>query len=345
MKKQLLLSLSLLMMLILAACGGNDSTSGTDSGAESADEGSNEEELSEVTVMLDWYPNAVHSYLYVAKENGYFEEEGVDVEIQFPTNPTDPLNLAAAGQITLGFYYQPDVVMARANQDVPVKAIGAIVRSPLNHIVMLEDSPIQSPKDLEGKTVGYPGIPLNEALLTSMVTYDGGNPEEVNMVDVGFELGSSIVSGQADAVIGAYVNHEVPVLKHNGHETRYFNPTDYGVPSYYELVAVTSDQTWEQDQEAIEAFWRAATKGYEFMTANPDEALEILLANQEEANFPLIKEVEEESLSILMPKMESEEGFGSQSEESWQETTDWLLESGLIEEAPPAEDLFVNIVE
>ncbi|MDL4839628.1 ABC transporter substrate-binding protein [Aquibacillus rhizosphaerae] len=331
MKNGFSLCLALLLVIFLTACG--------------EEAVGNDKELTEIDVMLDWYPNAVHSFLYVAEDKGYFEDEGLKVNIQFPTNPTDPLNLAASGKITLGFYYQPDVAMARANEDVPVKSVGAIVRSPLNHVVTLDNSPITQPKDLEGRTVGYPGIPLNEALLTTMVANDGGDPNKVNLIDVGFELGSSLVTNKVDAVIGAYVNHEVPVLKHEGHNTRYFNPVDYGVPSYYELVAVTSDNTWNEKQDSIKAFWRAATKGYEIMKENPDEALQILLDNQEEENFPLVKEVEAESIEILLPKMDSEQGFGNQSEKSWQETIDWLEESGLIEDAPVVDDIFVNIVD
>jgi putative hydroxymethylpyrimidine transport system substrate-binding protein len=344
MKKWLTASVSAFMLIGLAACGGTEEqtepeTASPEPVVEEATE------LAEIDIMLDWYPNAVHSYLYVAQEKGFFEEEGVKVNIQFPANPTDPINLAAAGQVTLGISYQPDVVIARATQNVPVKSIGAIVRSPLNHLVFLEDSEIESPKDLEGKQVGFPGIPLNESILSTMVQYDGGNPDDVQMIDVGFELGSSIVSERVDAVIGAYINHEVPVLKYNGHETRYFNPVDYGVPSYYELVLVTNDSTWEAEEEDIRAFWRGATKGYEFMKENPDEALNILLSNQDEAHFPLIEEVEQESLEILLPKMESDAGFGNQEEASWQETIDWMLEYGLIEEAPSLDDIFVNIVE
>ncbi len=330
MKKSVLIFISFILIAVLTACGQKAST------------GSGKE-VAEIDIMLDWYPNAVHSYLYVAEEKGYFEEEGIKVNIQFPANPTDPINLAAAGQITLGISYQPDVVIARANQDVPVKAVAAIVRSPLNHVVLLEDSPVETPKDLEGKTIGFPGIPLNEALIKTMVKTDGGNPDQVTMIDVGFELGTSIVSGRVDGVIGAYINHEVPVLKHKGHQTRYFNPVDYGVPSFYELVVVTNDTTWNEQQKEIEAFWRAATKGYEFMKANPQEALSILLSNQDKANFPLIEEVEKESLQILLPKMESIHGFGSQDESSWQETIDWMIEFELIKNAPKLEEIFVNI--
>ncbi|MCQ6276896.1 ABC transporter substrate-binding protein [Bacillus sp. V3B] len=345
MKKYVGRVLSVLLLLLVAACGGNNTTQEGNNETESNQE-SEETELKEVSIMLDWYPNAVHSYLYVAKEKGYFEEEGVKVDIQFPANPTDPLSLAAAGKITLGLYYQPDVIMARANENLPVKSVASIVQTPLNHMVFLENSPIQSPKDLEGKKVGYPGIPLNEALLETMVTHDGGDTSKVNLIDVGFDLGTAVVSEQVDAVLGAFINHEVPVLKDKGYETRNFNPVNYGVPAYNEIVLVTSDETWAQDKEAIQSFWKAAKKGYEFMKENPEEALTILFNHQDEANFRLDETVEKESLDILLPKMETKGvGFGSQDEENWEEVGAWLQDVGLIETAPEVNDMIVNIEE
>lgn len=333
-KKWLSLFLLTIMLFTVAACG-------TGNGSELE-----EKPLKDVSIMLDWYPNALHTFLYVAKEKGYFAEEGVNLEIQFPANPTDPLNLAAAGKITLGLYYQPDVIIARSNENIPVKSVASIVRSPLNHIVFMENSPIKSPKDLEGKTVGYPGIALNESLLKTIVENAGGDPSKVELVDVGFDLGASIVAEKVDAVIGAFINHEVPVLKQKGYETRNFNPVEYGVPTYSEVVLVTSDETLGNQKDEIEAFWRAAVKGYEFMKANPDEALQILLSNQDEANFPLVPEVEKESLKILMSMMESDqERFGSQTADSWQEVTDWLKKSGLVTSDPNVEELFMTLSE
>jgi putative hydroxymethylpyrimidine transport system substrate-binding protein len=333
MIKKSVFVLILAAISLLSACGGTES------------EGTHvEEELPVVDIMLDWYPNAVHSYLYAAMEQGYFEEEGVNVNIKFPANPTDPINLAATGDITLGITYQPDVIMARA-KDLPVVSVAAIVRSPLNHMIYLPDSGIQSPKDLEGKKVGYPGIPVNEPLLKTMIEADGGDMSKVELIDVGFELGSSLVSENVDAVIGAYINHEVPVLKHKGYEVDYFNPVDYGVPNFYELVIVTNEETWKGEEEAIRAFWKGATKGFNYMQENPKESLDLLMSHQDQANFPLIREVEEQSLDILLPKMEtSEEAFGSQSKDSWQETIDWLKNGGLITDAPDVNEIFVNLV-
>lgn len=333
MKRIILLSISLLLLSVLIACG-----------EESIKSASNSEENKNknIEVMLDWYPNAVHSFLYVAEEKGYFEEEDLSVSIQFPSNPTDPLNLAATGNVTLGFYYQPDVIMARANEDLPVKSVGSIVRSPLNYLIFKKDSEIEKPEDLIGKKVGYPGIPINQALLTTILMDVGANPDDVELIDVGFELGASVISESVDAVFGAFINHEVPVLEHEGYDIGNINPVDYGVPNYHELVVVTGDDTWEQQQDEIEAFWRAAQKGYDFMEENPEKALQILLDNQDEANFPLDEVVEKESLDILLPKMESKEGLRYQDKESWQETAEWLKNVGLIKEIPPMKDLIID---
>lgn len=335
--KLTLFTVMLLSVLTFVACGGNDSDS------NEASEIATNDEKEKVSIMLDWYPNAVHSYLYVAQEKGFFDEENLDVKFQFPANPTDPLTLAASGNITMGLYYQPDVIMAKANEDIPVKAVAAVVREPLNHVVYREDNPINSPKELVDKKVGYPGIPINEALVKTVVEHDGGNYDDLEMINVEFELGSSLISKQVDAVSGMFVNHEVPLLRSQGYEVDYINPVDYGVPSYYEVVAVTSDDTWENSQDSIESFWKAARKGFDYMIENPEDALNILLNNQDQANFPLDKEVETESMNILLPKMKSDDGFATQEKDSWEATAEWLKEYGLIDEVPNIDDLIIQL--
>ncbi|WP_059054632.1 ABC transporter substrate-binding protein [Paenibacillus senegalimassiliensis] len=345
MKRTWLSSVCLVLAIALTACGSNGGAASSPSEGPATSTGESNPQYGTVELMLDWYPNAVHSYLYVAQEKGYFEEEGVKVNIQTPANATDPINLAASGAITLGITYQPDVIMARATQNVPVVSIASIVRTPLNRVLFMPDAGISSPKDLEGKKVGYPGIPLNESIITSMVRHDGGDPSKVDLIDVGFTLGSSLVSGNVDAIVGAYINHEVPALSHEGYETSNMNPTDYGVPNYYELVIVTNEDTWAADEDKIRAFWRGASKGYQFMKSNPQEALALLLDMQDKANFPLVQEVEEESLSILLDLMETGQEFGYQSAEEWQSSIDWMQEAGLIENPVDTNSIFRNLVD
>ena len=330
-------ALALAGALLLAGCSAP---------AGGGQETGSQDQLREISVVLDWYPNALHAFLYDAIEKGYFEEEGLKVNIQFPSNANDAISLVAAGQAEIGLYYQQDVIIARANQDVPVKSIGAVVQGPLNIVLSLKDKNITSPEDLVGKTVGYAGTELSEALIHSIMAYVGADSSDVTLIDVGFDLMSSMTTGNVDATIGCLVNHEVPQLEEEGFAVNYFDLDDYGVPTYYEGVFLASDTMIEEEPEVLQGFLQACAKGFDDMQADPDGVLQILLDNQNEENFPLSETVEQKSLETLLPLMETDEApFLSQSAACWQENVDWLLEQGLIDEAPALEELYVELLE
>ena len=340
---------AVLCLSLLAGCGSGKSTgtsseaSGSTETAETAN-AAESGELRELDVVLDWYPNALHAFLYEAIDKGYYAEEGLKVNIRFPSNTNDALSLVAAGKADIGLYYQHDVIQARANQNVPVKSIGAVVQGPLNIILSLKEKDITSPSDLVGKTIGYAGTELSEALIRSIMNYVGADYSDVTMIDVGFDLMSSMTTGNVDATIGCLVNHEVPQMEEEGFEVNWFSLDDYGVPTNYEGVFVANDDAIENDSETLKAFLRASAKGFADMQADPEEALRILLANQNEENFPLSETVERSSINVLLPIMETEDArFLSQSDECWQENIDWMLEQGLISSAPSLDDVRVNL--
>ena len=319
-------------MLLLCGCG-----------AKKNDNGSSKN-LKELDVVLDWYPNALHSFLYVAIEKGYYADEGLKVNIRFPSNANDAISLVAAGQADIGLYYQQDVIQARAEQNVPVKSIGAVVQGPLNIVLSLKDKNITSAKDLVGKTIGYAGTELSEALIRSIMQYVGADYSDVTMVDVGFDLMSSMTTGNVDATIGCLVNHEVPQMEEEGFEVNWFALDSYGVPTYYEGVFLANDDAIANDSETLSAFLRASAKGFADMKADPEGALKTLLANQNEENFPLSETVERKSMGVLLPMMETDSAaFLSQSDACWQENIDWMLQQGLIAKAPALDDVRVNL--
>ena len=312
-------------------------------GAKKNDSGSSKN-LKELDVVLDWYPNALHSFLYVAIEKGYYADEGLKVNIRFPSNANDAISLVAAGQADIGLYYQQDVIQARAEQNVPVKSICAVVQGPLNIVLSLKDKNITSAKDLVGKTIGYAGTELSEALIRSIMQYVGADYSDVTMVDVGFDLMSSMTTGNVDATIGCLVNHEVPQMEEEGFEVNWFALDSYGVPTYYEGVFLANDDAIANDSETLSAFLRASAKGFADMKADPEGALKTLLANQNEENFPLSETVERKSMGVLLPMMETDSAaFLSQSDACWQENIDWMLQQGLIAKAPALDDVRVNL--
>jgi putative hydroxymethylpyrimidine transport system substrate-binding protein len=291
--------------------------------------------------MLDWYPNAVHSFLFVAEEKGYFKEQGLDVDIQMPADTNDPLKLVAANQIDMAMSYQPQVLVARS-EDIPVQSFGAIVRHPLNQLMVPADGSIQSPKDLAGKTIGYPSIPLDEAIIQTMVEADGGNAEKVKMVDIGWDLIPAIATKKTDALIGGYINHEKLLLEKEGHPMRTINPADYGVPDYYELVMVASEKGLKEKPEVFKKFMTAITKGQTYVQEHPEDGLSVLM-DHEDKTSPLEKDVETKSLEILLPLMDAKEKpFGYQDPEVWKNTAQWLKVNKIIKETVQAEEAFIN---
>ncbi|MGN7478917.1 ABC transporter substrate-binding protein [Solibacillus silvestris] len=322
----------LLLAIMLVGCS-NDKTASENG----------ESELEEISIMLDWYPNAVHAALYVAQEKGYFEEHGLDVEIQMPADTNDPLKLAATGKVDLAISYQSQVVQSRA-EEIPVVSVATYVRHSLDSIMMKKEAGINSPKDLEGKNVGYPSTVITEAVIKTMVEHDGGDFSKVKMTDVGWDLMPAVATDKVDAIGGGYINHELVLLNKEGYEMDSFRLDDYGVPDNYELVIVTGENTFNKKKDSIEKFWQAVTKGQQFVKENPDAGLQILLAN-ENADSTLNAEVEKESLKILLPLMEDEGvSFGYQDEESWQNVANWLYEAGVISTEVEPQQFVQNIV-
>lgn len=336
MKKRIFAAFTAVAML-LAGCSANNNNS-SDNGSASG-----KDDLKELTVVLDWYPNALHAFLYQAEQAGYFAEEGLTVKLQSPAGTNDAISMVAAGQADIGLYYQQDIIQSRADQNIPVKSIGAVVQSPLNIVLSLKEKNITEPKDLVGKTIGYAGTELSEALIHSIMKNSGASADDVEMIDVGFELMASMTTGQVDATIGCLVNHEVPQMEKEGFEVNYFFPDDFGVPQYYEGVFLANDTMIENEPEVLKGFLRACEKSFEDFKNSPDEVLNVLLENQDEANFPLDPDVEKQSVETLLPLMETESAkFLSQTEQCWQENIDWLYDEGIISEKPDVSDVMVN---
>ncbi|NGQ96234.1 ABC transporter substrate-binding protein [Brevibacillus sp. SYP-B805] len=335
--KRITLSLfSLLLAGSLTAC----STPVTPANQQT--EPSKPSEPQELTIALDWYPNAVHSFLYAAEEQGYFKEENLKVTLQMPADANDPLKLAAAGKVDAAISYQPQIVQARA-EGLPVVSIAALVRHPLNVIMARKDSGIHSPKDLAGKHIGYPAVPLDESMVRTMIKTNGGDDSGVAFTDIGFDIVPALTGKKVDAVVGGYINHEKLLLEKNGIAVEAFDPRQYGVPDYYELVLATSDDTLAKKKEALAAFMRAAAKGQEYVAKNKEKALDLLLAKQA-TEFPLDADVEKKSLDILLPLMDAgSEPFGSQSAASWQTLIDWMTKEKLITTEVKVESVMKNV--
>lgn len=300
-----------------------------------ADEGT---ELKEVTVVLDYVPNTNHTGMYVALDKGYYEEEGLDVEIIEPTDGATA-TLVAQQKGTFGISYQEDVTIALTAEDpLPIKAIATLIQHNTSGFVSLEDSGIESPADFEGKTYAGWGGPGESAVLEACMTQAGKDFSKLNMVisdGSGFEA-----LGKSCDVMWFFEAWDNIIADMNGTKLNYMACRDLDERlDYYTPIIIASDAVLESDPEMVEAFLRATEKGYQDAIADPEAAAEVLSSYAPNYDIELLKRSQE----YLADKyMEDTEVWGEMKDEVWDNYSEFLAEYGVIEEAIPASQCYTN---
>ena len=316
------LVVSALLVLGLVACGGSGG-----------------KEITRVRLALDWFPNANHAGLFVALERGYFEDEGLEVTAYTPEDPASILQTVGTGADQFGINYQPDLLLARA-VGVPVVSIAGIVQRPLNSVLVLKESGITRPRDLVGKKVGYPGIPTNEPLLDTMLKHDGARGlEDVELVNVGFNLGAALLGKQVDACIGCYWTHESIAIENQGHSVEIMRMEEWGVPSYYELVLVTNEEMLDKDPRTVRRFVRAFLRGYEDAASDPQGAIDALVRAHPEID----QDIDRPGVDLLAPLWQIDvPTIGWQEQARWVDFTGWMQSNGLLDGLVDPLEAFTN---
>ncbi len=227
-----------------------------------------------LTVMLDWFINPDHAPLFVALERGYFAEQDLDVEFVQPSDPNDPPKLVAAGRADIAVSYQPQLHLQVA-QGLPLRRIATLVATPLNSLVVLADGPIQSIADLKGKKVGFSVGGFEDALLGAMLERHGLTLDDIELINVNFSLSPSLISGQVDAVIGAFRNFELNQMAILGRPGRAFFVEEHGVPGYDELILVANAD--HLDDPRLMRFITALEQGVQYLVNHPDESWQLFI--------------------------------------------------------------------
>lgn len=281
-----------------------------------------------LTVLLDWFANPDHAPLVIAKEEGYFAEAGLDVTLIEPADPSAPPRLVAAGQGDLAVSYQPSLYLHVA-EELPLVRIGTLVSTPLNSLVALADGPIETIADLDGATIGYSIAGFEEALLSTMLDGAGLTLDDVSLVNVNFALTPALLSGQVDAVIGAFRNFELTELTLQGSEGRAFFPEEHGVPPYDELIYVV-----RQDRAGEDVFARfldAVERATVHLLNRPQESWETFAAAYPRADDALNRRAWDDTLRRFQASP------AAVDPERYARFARFMQERGLIDEAAPIE--------
>ena len=166
-----------------------------------------------------------------------------------------------------------DLGLAR-QQGHDIVGVMAFVQRPL--AAVLAQPSIKSPRDLEGERAGVTGLPSDDAVLASIVAGDGGDPEQVRKVTIGFQAVKALLAGRV-AGATAFWNAEGVALRRERPEMQEFRVDDYGAPPYPELVLCVTRATLEDDAPTLRATIRALQRGYGETQRDPESAVAAML--------------------------------------------------------------------
>ena len=249
-----------------------------------------------MTVLLDWFVNPDHAPIIVAREKGFFADQGLEVEVIAPADPSDPPKLVAAGKADLAISYQPQIHLQVA-EGLPLIRVGTLVSTPLNCLLVLKDGPIREISDLKGKKVGFSVAGVEEALLTAILGKHGLEMSDIELVNVNWSLSPSLMSKQVDAVLGAYRNFELNQMEIEQVPGRCFYVEEEGVPTYDELIYIANTEL--MNKVKIRRFLRATELATQYIVNHPEESWKIFSSTSKE----LRDQLNEMAWSDTLPRL------------------------------------------
>ncbi|MDH3476523.1 MAG: ABC transporter substrate-binding protein [Rhodospirillales bacterium] len=287
-----------------------------------------------LTVMLDWFVNPDHGPLIVALEKGFFAEAGLEVELIEPADPNDPPKLVAAGKAALAVSYQPQLHI-HAAAGLPLARIGTLVATPLNTLLVLDESPVRQIADLKGRKVGFSVGGFEDAVLKAMLAPAGLTLDDITLINVNFALSPALLSGQVDAVIGAFRNFELNQLAIEGHKGRAFYVEEHGVPPYDELIVVAN--SGKLDDPRLKPFLGALERGVQFLVNHPQEAWRLFAGYKAGLDDELNRRAWKDTLPrfALRP--------AALDRGRYETFAGFLIEQGVIAKTPPVESYAVEL--
>jgi putative hydroxymethylpyrimidine transport system substrate-binding protein len=278
--------------------------------------------------------NPDHGPLIIAREKGFFAAAGLEVDFIQPADPNDPPKLVAAGRGDIAVSYQPQLHL-QVQEGLPLVRIGTLVATPLNTLVALKHGPVSSVADLGGKKVGYSVGGFEDAVLGAMLERHGLSLDQVELVNVNFALSPALISGQVDAVIGAFRNFELNQLDILGQPGQAFYPEENGVPAYDELIYVVHRDSLARP--ALRSFLDAIETATNWLINHPDEGWEVFKSAYPDLDDELNRRAWRDTLLrfALRP--------AALDRGRYSRFAKFLEDSNLVENPPPVSDYAVDI--
>jgi putative hydroxymethylpyrimidine transport system substrate-binding protein len=324
----------LFVAALMVGCGGGEETETAETVTTSQKPPSLDPEI-KVTLNADM--GAENVGLLVAKEEGYFEDLGLNVLLLSPARPRRPVTYVTDRTDDIAVAQLPQVVLAK-EKGAPVVAVGSVIPSPTAAMIWLRDSGIRSIADLRGKLIAVPGIPYQEGFLRTVLARAGLTLQDVTVKRVGFNLLPALLHGQADAIFGGSSNFEGAALKSRGAESTITHLQSLGIPAYDELVVVVRTDRLAEEPQMARDFMSAVVRGTKVAVDDPKAALKAIEEGLER-DFRLTRREIEAQLRETLPLLSK---TGRMDPDQTTALVNWMQRQGMIGRPMPTSALLTN---
>jgi ABC-type nitrate/sulfonate/bicarbonate transport system substrate-binding protein len=277
-------------------------------------------------LVLDFQPNAVHAGIYLALQRDFDGAEGVGLSVQAPSSSTDSVKLLLGGRAQFAILDIHDLALGR-EKGRDVVGVMAFVQVPLAAVIAQPQ--IARPRDLEGRRVGVTGLPSDDAVLSSIVRGDGGDPSKVRKTSIGFQAVTALLAHRVDGAT-AFWNAEGVALQAKRPGMREFKVDDFGAPPYPELVLCVSRETLDDNRALVAATVRALRRGYEETINDPESAVEALVDLAHVDRAPTERELDAVSPAFT----EGATRFGALDPKALTRWAQWEARFGITKKPP-----------
>jgi ABC-type nitrate/sulfonate/bicarbonate transport system substrate-binding protein len=329
-------ALLLLVAALLAACG-TASTPGPDG---DGDGDAAAAEPRDVTLMLNWSPNAHHVGFYAALAQGWYEEAGLTVRVIEPAQ-AGVEGAVASGAADIGLAQAESLLPARA-AGVPVVSVATLLPDNDSVLMSLAEDGITRPRALEGRRYGGFGGALETEILSRLVTCDGGDPDAVEAVNVGdVDYLAGLQADRFDVVwvfagwdaLRAEQVAGVPI------EQIRFDDWFDCIPNWYTPLVLAGEDTIADDPDLVRDVLAVTARGYRFAAEDPEDAAALMLQQVPELDPALL----EPAVAYYAPRFTAPGGsWGEQDGATWARFADFLDEAGLLRRDVDARTAFTN---
>ena len=229
-----------------------------------------------VILMLNWYTYSEHAPFYLGKEKGFFDAEGIDLDIQEGRGSGVTVQAVAAGTAQFGYVDVPTMIKAAA-KGAPVVAVGVALQTSPMSVMGFADKNIKTPADIKGKIVAVtPGDSMSQIWPLFLKKTNLKDTDFTQVAGDAQTKLNAVINGQADLLLG-YPMDQAIKLQDATKKTIYpIRFADYGVNLVSSGIIVNKDFL-KKNPDLVKRFMRAATRSLEEAAKNPEAAVDAML--------------------------------------------------------------------